>query len=71
MRRNRIGTKTADLWGWEVEDIKKMTGPLAVQEYIQELISNNGNIQGMIPLQSIALLSALRKSISMYGNMSR
>ena len=39
MRRNRIGTKAADLWGWEVEDIKKMTGPLAVQEYIQELIS--------------------------------
>ena len=39
MRRNRIGTKTSDLWGWEVEDIKKMTGPLAVQQYIQELIS--------------------------------
>ncbi len=30
-RRNRIGTKAADLWNWEVEDIRKMTGPLAVQ----------------------------------------
>ena len=31
LRRNRIGTKAADLWNWEVEDIRKMTGPLAVQ----------------------------------------
>lgn len=31
LRRNRIGTKAANLWNWEVEDIKKMTGPLAVQ----------------------------------------
>lgn len=31
MRRNRIGSKASNLWDWEVEDIKKMTGPLAVQ----------------------------------------
>ncbi len=34
-RRNRIGTKARDLWNWEVEDIRKMKGPLAVQEYLQ------------------------------------
>jgi hypothetical protein len=39
LRRNRIGSKNSELWNWEVEDIRKMTGPLAVQEYIQELIS--------------------------------
>ena len=49
MRRNRIGTKTGDLWGWQVEDIKKMTGPLAVQEYIQELIRNLHFNQGNDP----------------------
>lgn len=37
-RRNRVGSKNGELWGWGVEDIRKMTGPLAVQEYIQELI---------------------------------
>lgn len=39
LRRNRIGTKATDLWSWDVEDISQMQGPLAVQEYIQELIS--------------------------------
>lgn len=41
MRRNRIGTRSADLWSWDIEDISKMQGPLAVQEYIQELIRLN------------------------------
>jgi hypothetical protein len=31
MRRNRIGTKSADLWAWGLEDISNMQGPLAVQ----------------------------------------
>ena len=39
MRRNRIGTKSADLWAWEVEELTNNQGPLAVQEYIQQLIS--------------------------------
>jgi len=39
-RRNRVGCKNSELWSWEIEDIRKMTGPLAVQEYIQELIRN-------------------------------
>ena len=38
LRRNRIGSKNSELWQWEVEDIRKMSGPLAVQEYLQELI---------------------------------
>ena len=40
LRRNRPGTKASDMWGWGQEDISKMTGPFAVQEYLQELISN-------------------------------
>ena len=44
LRRNRIGSKNSELWRWEVEDIRKMTGPLAVQEYIQELIRKAGEI---------------------------
>ena len=39
-RRNRPGTKASDLWGWGMEDISKMNGPFAVQEYLQELIRN-------------------------------
>ena len=27
------------MWGWGQEDITKMSGPFAVQEYLQELIS--------------------------------
>lgn len=38
IRRNRPGTRSSDLWVWEVEDIANMPGPFAVQEYIQELI---------------------------------
>eukprot|EP01016_Furgasonia_blochmanni_P019975 TRINITY_DN2223_c0_g1_i4.p1 TRINITY_DN2223_c0_g1~~TRINITY_DN2223_c0_g1_i4.p1 ORF type:complete len:263 (-),score=15.00 TRINITY_DN2223_c0_g1_i4:171-959(-) len=41
LRRNRIGTRSADLWAWEIEDFSNMQGPLAVQEYIQELIRND------------------------------
>ena len=37
-RRNRIGTKSADLWAWGIEEISNMQGPLAVQEYIQQNI---------------------------------
>jgi len=39
MRRNRIGTKSAELWAWDIEDPSNMQGPLVVQEYIQSLIS--------------------------------
>lgn len=39
LRRNRIGTKSSELWSWDVEDFSKMQGPFIVQEYIQELIS--------------------------------
>ena len=34
VRRNRPGTKAADLWNWGIEDISKMKGPFAVQEYL-------------------------------------
>ncbi|CAD8143086.1 unnamed protein product (macronuclear) [Paramecium tetraurelia] len=49
MRRNRIGTKAEFLWAWDVEDISQMNGPLAVQEYIQELIrADSSNIKQII-----------------------
>lgn len=48
-RRNRVGCKNSELWSWEIEDIRKMTGPLAVQEFIQELIRNSIIIKAMIP----------------------
>ena len=49
MRRNRIGTKSADLWAWEVQDISNKQGSLFVQEYIQEVIRNDPtNIQKII-----------------------
>lgn len=49
LRRNRIGTKSADLWAWDVEDISKLQGPFAVQEYIQELIRNDpSNVRKII-----------------------
>ena len=41
LRRNRPGSKRSDLWNWPVEDYSNMTGPFAVQEYIQELIRHN------------------------------
>ena len=41
VRRNRPGTKAADMWNWELEDIHKMTGAFVVQEYLQELISKS------------------------------
>ncbi|KAM3142104.1 hypothetical protein pb186bvf_005758 [Paramecium bursaria] len=49
MRRNKIGSKSADLWAWDVEDISQMHGPLAIQEYIQELIrAEASNIKQII-----------------------
>ena len=33
-RRNRPGTKASDLWSWGMEDISRMNGPFAVQEYL-------------------------------------
>ncbi|KAL4453027.1 hypothetical protein ABPG73_015864 [Tetrahymena malaccensis] len=46
MRRNKPGTRQADLWAWDIEDVSNMQGPLAVQEYIQELIRNDpSNVQ--------------------------
>jgi hypothetical protein len=41
IRRNKIGTRSVDLWSWNVEEFSNMQGPLAVQEYIQELIRND------------------------------
>ncbi|EGR32025.1 mps one binder kinase activator-like 3, putative [Ichthyophthirius multifiliis] len=41
MRRNKPGTRQADLWSWDIENVSEMNGPLAVQEYIQELIRND------------------------------
>lgn len=39
LRRNRIGTRAADLWSWQPQKFSEMEGPLAVQEYIQQMIS--------------------------------
>lgn len=39
LRRNRIGTRTADLWSWNAVKFSQLEGPLAVQEYIQQNIS--------------------------------
>lgn len=60
LRRNRIGCKNSELWSWVIEDIKKMTGPLAVQEYIQELISKCYISQETTP----PTLNALSKNLS-------
>lgn len=68
LRRNRIGCKNSELWSWVVEDIKKMTGPLAVQEYIQELISKGCYKQGTTPPISIASFKSLPRSIQTSGN---
>ncbi len=62
LRRNRIGTKASELWSWEVEDIKQMKGPLAVQEYIQELISTLSTTQETTHLRSLRSSSALPQS---------
>ena len=49
LRRNRPGTKAADLWGWREENISTMKGPFAVQEYLQELIrSEPSNIKRIV-----------------------
>lgn len=39
LRRNRIGTRAADLYSWQPQNFSEMEGPLAVQEYIQQMIS--------------------------------
>jgi hypothetical protein len=49
MRRNRIGTKSTELWAWDIEDLSNMQGPLVVQEYIQLLIRKPGVMQATIP----------------------
>lgn len=49
MRRNKKGTKSHDLWAWNVEEFSSLQGPLAVQEYIQELIRNDpSNVKKII-----------------------
>ena len=51
IRRNRPGTKAADLYNWAPEDFNKMKGLFSVQEYIQELIRDNpSDIQKIIKL---------------------
>lgn len=54
-----------------MEDIKKMTGPLAVQEYIQKLISKSIEIQEMIHQLSKKLLNAHLKLISIFGSINK
>mmetsp|Transcript_23498 Transcript_23498/g.41648 ORF Transcript_23498/g.41648 Transcript_23498/m.41648 type:complete len:209 (+) Transcript_23498:479-1105(+) len=45
-RRNRPGTRTSELWAWPVEDFANLTGPFAVQEYIQDTIrADPANVQ--------------------------
>jgi hypothetical protein len=68
LRRNRIGCKNSELWSWAVEDIKKMTGPLAVQEYIQELISKDCTKQETTPQILIVSLKNHCQLIRTYGN---
>jgi hypothetical protein len=49
LRRNRPGTKRSELWNWNQEEYSNISGPFAVQEYIQELIrSDPGEIQKII-----------------------
>ena len=38
MRRNRPGTKAADLWAWPKQEISEMKGPFKAQEYLQQII---------------------------------
>lgn len=54
-----------------MEDIKKMTGPLAVQEYIQKLISKFIEIQETIHQLSKRLLNVHLKLISIFGSMNK
>lgn len=37
-RRNRPGTKNADMYNWEPLAVSQLEGPLAVEEYLQQLI---------------------------------
>ena len=49
IRRNRPGTKSADLYNWAREEFSKKKGLFAVQEYIQELIRDDpSNIKKII-----------------------
>ena len=41
IRRNRPGTRAADLYNWAPEEFNKMKGLFSVQEYIQELIRHD------------------------------
>ena len=49
LKRNRPGTKPADLFNWPIENFEEMTGLYSVQEYIQELIRNSpSDVQAII-----------------------
>lgn len=41
VRRNKPGTRGADLYNWPPEEFKNIKGLFSVQEYIQELIRDN------------------------------
>lgn len=41
LKRNKPGTKAADLYYWQPEEFNKMKGLFSVQEYIQELIRDD------------------------------
>lgn len=41
LKRNKPGTKAADLYYWQPEELTKMKGLFSVQEYIQELIRDD------------------------------
>ena len=49
IRRNRLGTKSGDLYSWTPEEFNKKKGLFSVQEYIQELIRDNpSNVKKII-----------------------
>lgn len=49
IRRNRPGTRSADLYNWAPEDFSKKKGLFSVQEYIQELIRDDpANVKKII-----------------------
>lgn len=65
-----MGSKNSELWSWEVEDIRKMTGPLAVQEYIQELIRTPPLTQATTRPESIASSRSQPQWMSTAGSTS-
>jgi hypothetical protein len=51
-RRNRPGTKNADMYKWAPLSVSQLEGPLAVEEYLQQLIRTRPS-NPLPPLHSI------------------